>query len=230
MDFTKEVVLGKEIFNMTEPIIAAIIGAAISLITTILILSVNTSIERNKMRVEIQQKKEEAKREKLTDIYTELVSIINSFPKESPNNALEYIEYPPHYSMESFDSIIDILNYQIEDYKQLLENKNISINAKSHNETQIRKRDYAIEQVLKIKEDYCNARDRYRTFCKTKKMIFDLYAGQDVKNSIVEFDVLIYNVFISGHRIDDAYDPRYNKIEVARRNIIDSMRNDIGLN
>lgn len=215
---------------MTETIIAAIIGAAISLITTMLTLRVTAAIERNKVQAERQQRKEEAKREKLTDIYTELVSIINSFPKESPNNALERIEYAPHYSMEYFDSIIDILNYQIEDYKRLLENENISIDAKNHNETQIREREYAIEQVLKIKEDYCNARDAYKTFCKTKKMVLDLYAGQDVKNNIVEFDVLIHNIFISGQRINDVYDPRYNKIEVVRRNIIDSMRNDIGLN
>ena len=102
---------------MTETIIAAIIGAAISLITTMLTLLVNASIEKNKVQAERQQRKEEAKREKLTDIYTELVSIINAYPKESPNNALEYIECPPHYEMESFDSIVDILNYQIDDYK-----------------------------------------------------------------------------------------------------------------
>ena len=214
---------------MTETIIAAIIGAAISLITTMLTLSVTASIEKSKVQAERQQRKEEAKREKLTDIYTELVSIINAYPKESPNNVLENIEYPPHYSMESFDSIVDILNYQIDDYKRLLENKSISIEAKNHNETQIRKREYAIEQVLKIKEDYCNARDAYKTFCKTKKMVLDLYAGQNVKNNIVEFEVLIHNVFISGHALNDVYDPRYNKIEVIRRDIIDSMRNDIGL-
>ena len=214
---------------MTETIVAAIIGAAISLITTMLTLSVTASIERNKVQAERQQKKEETKREKLTDIYTELVSIINSYPKESPNNVLENIEYPPHYSMESFDSIVDILNYQIDDYKRLLENTSTSTEDKNHNEAQIRQREYAIEQVLRIKEDYCNARDAYRTFCKTKKMVLDLYAGQTVKNNIIEFEVLIRNIFISGHNLDDVYDPRCNKIEVIRRTIIDSMRNDIGL-
>lgn len=99
---------------MTETTVAAIIGAAISLITTILTLGVTATIEKNKVQAERQQRKEEAKREKLTDIYTELVSIINLFPKESPNNVLENIEYSPHYSMESFDSIVNILNYQID--------------------------------------------------------------------------------------------------------------------
>lgn len=37
--------------------------------------------------------------------------------------------------MEFFDSIVDILNYQIEDYKRLLENKSISVDVKNHNET-----------------------------------------------------------------------------------------------
>ena len=118
------------------------------------------------------------------------MSIINAYPKESSNNALENIEYPPHYSMESFDLIVDILNYQIDDYKRLLENKSISIEAKNHNETQIRKREYVIEQVLKIKEDYCNARDSYRTFCKTKKIIKNV---QNRKN-IVNTNNGIYNI------------------------------------
>lgn len=88
-----------------------------------LTLSVTASIEKSKAQAERQQRKEEAKREKLTDIYTELVAIINSYPQESPNNVLENIEYAPHYEMEFFDSIVDILNYQIEDYKRLLEKK-----------------------------------------------------------------------------------------------------------
>ena len=50
---------------MTETIIAAIIGAAISLITTMLTLVVNAAIEKSKVQAERQQRKEEAKREKL---------------------------------------------------------------------------------------------------------------------------------------------------------------------
>lgn len=42
---------------MTETIIAAIIGAAISLITTLLTLLVNASIEKNKVQAERQQRK-----------------------------------------------------------------------------------------------------------------------------------------------------------------------------
>ena len=42
---------------MTETIIAAIIGAAISLITTLLTLLVNASIEKNKVQAEATKKK-----------------------------------------------------------------------------------------------------------------------------------------------------------------------------
>ncbi len=215
---------------MTETIIAALIGAGISMISTILTLLVTTLIERNRIRTEIQQKKEETKRERLTDTYTELVSIINSFPKESPNDILKNIEYPPHYSMESFESIIKILNYQIEDYKRRLEKENVDLDTQNHIESQIENRKYAIKHMSKIQEEYCNARDHYRSFCKTKKMLFDLYAGQDVKNNIVEFEVIINNVFVSGGSAGDIYNPRDNMIETIRRSIIDSMRDDIGLN
>ena len=98
---------------MTETIIATIIGAIISIITTLLTLLVNANIEKNRIKADREQKKAEVKREKLTDVYAELVLILNSFPKISPNNVLKNIEGAPHYSMESFDSIIDILNYQI---------------------------------------------------------------------------------------------------------------------
>ncbi len=214
---------------MSETIIAALIGAGISIMTTVLTLLVNAFIEKNKVRVEVQQKREITKRERLTDVYTDLLSIINSFPRESPNDILKNIEYPPRYSLESFKSIIEILNYQIGDYRRSLEKGNVDLDAKNHIESQIRNREYAIDQMLKIQEEYFNARENYRIFCKNKKMLFDLYAGQDVKNNIVEFEVIIHNVFVSGQSVGDVYDSRDNKIEIIRRRVIDSMRNDIGL-
>ena len=192
-------------------------------------LLVNANIEKNRIKADREQKKAEVKREKLTDVYAELVLILNSFPKISPNNVLKNIEGAPHYSMESFDSIIDILNYQIEDYKRLAESKKDNLEEKCNNEIQIGNREYAINQIHRIKDEYCKAHNSYKNFCKTKKQILDLYAGQDVRNNIVEFDVLIHNVFISGHNIQNAYDLRYNEIEVLCRNIINSMRDDIAL-
>ena len=72
------------------------------------------------------------------------------------------------------------------------------------------------------------AKNRYKSFCKFDKAVFDLYAGQDVRNCLVEFEVIIHNVFISGHSVGSADDPLYNGIEIIRRKIINSMRNDIG--
>ena len=148
----------------------------------------------------------------------------------SPNNALSDVEYSPHYSMESFGTVINSLNYQIDDYKHQLENKDVSGEVKIHNESQIRNREYAIEQILSIKKDYFNAREAYKEFCNTKKSVMDMYAGQIVKNKIVEFEVLIHNVFISGYTFDDVDDPRYNTIDIKRQEIINSIRNDIGIN
>ena len=44
-------------------------------------------------------------------------------------------------------------------------------------------------------------RDRYKSFCKSDKAVFDLYTGQNVKNCLVEFEVIIHNVFISGYSV-----------------------------
>mgnify|MGYP000838710507 FL=1 len=61
-------------------------------------------------------------------------------------------------------------------------------------------------------------------------MIFDLYAGQDVKNTLVEFEVIIHNTFKSGRGVGDIYDSTKNIIDIARHNMTVAMRNDIGLN
>lgn len=60
------------------------------------------------------------------------------------------------------------------------------------------------------------------------KAVFDLYAGQDVRNCLVEFEVIVHNVFISGHSVGVVNDPLKNSIEIIRRKIINSIRNDIG--
>ena len=71
-------------------------------------------------------------------------------------------------------------------------------------------------------------KDKYKLFCKSDKAVFDLYAGQDVRNCFVEFEVILHNVFISGHSVGAANDPLNNSIEIIRRKIINSMRKDIG--
>lgn len=110
---------------MSETIITAVIGvlgvaigAAISIITTI----ISTRAENKRNKVLMQQKDIEAKREHLDDIYRELISVINLYPKSSPNDILKYVEYAPNYLMESFDSVIKSLDYQIENSSFAVQN------------------------------------------------------------------------------------------------------------
>jgi hypothetical protein len=103
--------------------VGAAIGAAISIITTI----ISTHAENKRNKVLMQQKDTEAKREHLDGIYKKLISIINLYPKSSPNDILKHIKYAPNYSMESFDSVIKSLDYQIDDYKKQLNIENINV-------------------------------------------------------------------------------------------------------
>lgn len=62
--------------------------------------------------------------------YQKLLSIVNYYPNVSPNDILKSIEYPPNYSMESFDAIITILGYQIEDYSNNLKREGLDFTKK----------------------------------------------------------------------------------------------------
>lgn len=214
---------------MSETIIAALVGSVMTLTATIVTSFTNSLLKKRKWQLEIQQKKYEIKREKLNDIYEKLVDIVNQYPNSSPNDALLFVEYPPNYSMESFDTVLNILDYQIEDYKKQLNIENINYKRKSDIDTQISNREYAKKKISEIRDEYYEARDRYKLFCKFDKTVFDLYADQDVRNCLVEFEVIIHNVFISGYSVGNANDPLNNSIDIIRRKIINSIRNDIGI-
>lgn len=208
-------------------VVGVIIGAVISFVATM----INARNENNRNKALIQQKDIETKREHLDGIYKKLIFIINLYPKSSPNDILKYVEYAPNYSMESFDAVIKSLDYQIEDYRTQLNVENIDYQRKSDIETQISNREYSKKKILEIRNKYSNAKDKYMSFCETDKMIFDLYAGQEVRNCLVQFEVMIHNVFISGHFVGaDADDPLQNCVEICRRNLVNSMRHDIGIN
>ncbi|MDO5403403.1 MAG: hypothetical protein Q4F11_08180, partial [Eubacteriales bacterium] len=164
------------------------------------------------------------------EVYKNLISIINLFPDVSPNDVLNGVEYAPHYSMEHFDSTLKSLDYQIEDYKKQLNIPNIDYERKSNIETQISNREYSKKKISEIRDKYLNAREKYKFFGESDKVIFELYAGQNVRNCLVEFEVVIHNVFISGRSVGDADDPLNNIIKISRRRLSDSMRNDIGIN
>lgn len=214
---------------MSDPMITALVSAGGTLIVSIVTLVASAFIERFRNKSEMKQKDYQSKREHLNEVYKELISIINLYPNSSPNDILKYIDHAPNYSMEYFDSILQILDFQIEDYKKQLNNKNIKYEERCDIDTQISNREYAKQNIFEIRDEYYTARDKYKSFCESNKVVFDLYAGQDVRNCLVEFEVVIHNVFISGRMVGDKDDPINNIIQISRRNLINSIRNDIGI-
>ena len=211
---------------MSETIIVAFISAG----ATLLVQIIAVLISKFKSNLEVEQKWYQSKQDNLHEVYKTLISAINLFPEESPNDILKYLEYPPNYSLEHFDSILHILDYQIEYYQEQLNTLNINYDRKSNIEIEISNREYSKKKISEIRDQYYKARDKYKSFCESDKVIFDLYAGQDVLNCLVEFDRVIDNVFISGHSVGKVDDPLHNTIKISRRKLINSMRNDIGLN
>ncbi len=214
---------------MSETLIATLIGAGVTLLATSITQAINVFMFKFKSNMEIKQIEHQLKKEKLDGVYKSLISVINLFPDMSPNDVLNCVEYGPHYSMESFDSVLELLDYQIEDYKKQLQIPNIDCEGKSNIEAQISNREYSKKKILEIRDIYFKAKDKYKDFCELDKVIFDLYAGQDVRNCLVEFEVVIHNVFISGHSVGDAEDPINNIIKMSRQKLINSMRYDIGI-
>ena len=213
---------------MTDTMLATIIGAGATLLTAMVTLVVNSLIEKHKWRMEVKQEKYEVKREKLNDIYIKLVDIVNQYPNVSPNDVLQCVEYPPNYEMEWFDGVLMSLDDQLEDYQVQLNDETTDYKRKNAINTQISNRQYAKKKISEIRDEYYKAKDRYKAFCKCDKAVFDLYAGQDVRNCLVEFEVIIHKVFISGYSVENVDDPRNNRIDIIRRKIINSIRSDIG--
>ncbi len=214
---------------MSEPMLIALLSSGVTLFTAMVTLIANAHIERFKSEQEQKNKKYEAKREHLNDVYKTLISIINIYPDVSPNDILNYVDYAPGYSMEYFEGVLKSLDYQIEDYEKQIKNRTLNYEEKYDVEMQISNRKYAIKKIVEIRDKYFRAVEKYKTFCETDKMMFDLYAGQSVRNCLVEFEVIIHNIFISGDKAGEEADYINNKIHVARRNLINSMRNDIGI-
>lgn len=214
---------------MSDTMIAALIAAGTSLIVTVGTLVANARVEMYKSKSEMRQKGYQSKRECLDEVYKKLISSINLYPNASPNDVLKYVKYPPNYSMETFDSIIKILDFKIEYYKQRLDNTELTYEQKVDIDMEISVIEYSKKRILEIRDKYYYAYNEYKTFCESDKVMFDLYAGQDVKNCLVEFEVVIHNVFIAGYSVGDADDPLKNIIEIKRRNLINSIRNDIGV-
>lgn len=214
---------------MSETLIGAIIGAGASIIGSAIGMYANFFIQKNNMKSEIKQEEHRIKRERLDKIYEELISIINLYPTLSPNDVLSGIEYPPKYFNESFDSILKTLEDQYGNYKERLNNKNKKSKERANIETQISNIEYSKEKILEISNKYFNAKAKYHIFSESHdKATFDLYSGQDVRDCLVEFEVLIHNIFISGS-VMSRTNVFNSRIELCRKHLIDIMRKDLGI-
>ncbi len=214
---------------MSETMIIALISGGATLIVTVVtsILNVRTEVFRNKFKT--QQKRLDTKNENLNNVYRQLISIINLYPSSSPNDILKHIKYAPGYSMEYYDAVLRSLDYQIEDSKKQLNTNNLNFEQKSELEIEISNREYAENKIIENKNRYNIAKEEYEKFRKGDKVVFDLYAGEEVRNALVTFEVVIHNVFISGKKAGEGSDPINNLIHTSRRNLINSMRSDLGI-
>lgn len=214
---------------MSETIITAIIAACATLAVSV-ITQITTFIGfKFKSKDEITQEAYKTKRDNLCNTYRNIISIINLYPSISPNDFLMPLEFPPYYSLENFDAVLITLDYQIEDYIHQLEMPSIEAERKSSIEVEISNRKALKKKISEIRDKYNEAKSKYDYFCEFEKVDFELYAGRDVKNCLVSFEVTIHNVFISGRSSEDPHDVSKNIIDISRRQLINSMRHDIGI-
>lgn len=155
--------------------------------------------------------------------------MINCYPNESPNDILSRIEYSPNYSNKSFDSIFRTLDYQIEDCRSQLNNRNNNFDENNDIEVQISNREYAKNKLSEICGKYFEAERKYKHFWESNKNIFDLYAGQNVKDAIVGFEVIKHNVFIAGNSVENEY-YSFNNIDMSRKELTNNIRKELGVN
>lgn len=209
---------------MSDTLIATFLGGVFALVGQISAIYISNFKESLKFK----QKKFQSKRDSLTEVYQSLISTINSYPNQSPIDVLENIEHGPGYSFERFETTLKSLDFQIEDYRSQLNNlKNKNVQ-KSNIELKISNREYAKKSIIEIQDAYFKARDDYKSFSESGKPIFIIYAGKDVRIALDNFERIMHNIFISGYPTQDVNDSSVNKIDIARNNLINSIRNDLG--
>ena len=140
---------------------------------------------------------------------------------------LQGVDFDPRYSLENFDIVSKILDYQIEDYVQSLKREYVD---KNDINKQINNRNYAKNKLAIIQRNYNKSKLEFDEFMQGKISMLDLYAGRQVLNNLEEFKVVIYNVFISGFSAYQEQDISLgNTIKIVKMNLINSMRNDLGI-
>ena len=168
------------------------------------------------------------KRDKLTATYNELLKIIALFPNKTPYDITTNLPFSPVFNLEDFDTANRILEIQIkEDYQKRLEREGLTYQDEEDIKTEIRNREYYIKEIEKIKNQYFLAKKEYERFRSNDKII-ELYASQDVKNCLVEFDVTWHNAFIAGRPLE-YNDGRNNKLDDIRWKLEQVIRVDLGI-
>lgn len=174
-----------------------------------------------------EQNNKTIKRKYLGEIYADLITIIQQYPEEAPCDVLQGVDFDPRYSLENFDIVSKILDYQIEDYVQSLKREYVD---KNDINKQINNRNYAKNKLAIIQRNYNKSKLEFDEFMQGKISMLDLYAGRQVLNNLEEFKVVIYNVFISGFSAYQEQDISLgNTIKIVKMNLINSMRNDLGI-
>ena len=174
-----------------------------------------------------EQNNKTIKRKYLGKIYADLITIIQQYPEEAPCDVLQGIDYGPRYSLENFDIVSKSLDYQIEDYVQSLKREYAD---KNDINEQINNRNYAKNKLAIIQKNYDKSKLEFDEFMQENISMLDLYAGREVLNNLEEFKVVIYNVFISGFGAYHEQDISLgNTIKIVKMNLINSMRNDLGI-
>ncbi|EAC3182373.1 hypothetical protein XN77_05920 [Listeria monocytogenes] len=178
---------------------------------------------------ERRQENYRAKRENLTEVYRSLILIVNLFPNESPTDIIKNIKYGPYYSLENYNGIFRTLDYKIEDYEKRKSFSNLDYEEKNDIDIEISNIEYAKDKLARNRKSYQKAVKCFNQFKDSDKAIFDLYVGTHVQNCLVNFEITINNVFISGMSVGIPDSPYENSIKIASRKLISAMKKDIGI-
>ena len=198
----------------------------LEIVAEIVIENLEKKFKKTK-KLNVEQNNKTIKRKYLGKIYADLITIIQQYPEEAPCDVLQGIDYGPRYSLENFDIVSKSLDYQIEDYVQSLKREYAD---KNDINEQINNRNYAKNKLAIIQKNYDKSKLEFDEFMQENISMLDLYAGREVLNNLEEFKVVIYNVFISGFSAYHEQDISLgNTIKIVKMNLINSMRNDLGI-
>lgn len=209
-----------------EANIATIIGVIIAMLVAIGGMIKYFLGKKDKEHEQLIEEKRN-KQEKLTETYNELIRIISLFPNRTPYDVMYLLPYGPNFGLEDFDTVNRILEIQIkEDYQKRLEREGLTYQAEEEIKTEIRNREYYIKEIEKIKERYFIAKTEYEQF-RDKDKTLELYASQEVKNCLLDFEITWQNAFIAGRELEYNHG-RGNKLNDIRRKLEYVIRQDLG--